>query len=371
MSAAAAVNPTSARPRVRVLVVDDSAVAREVLATVLRRDGLDVEVTSSAESAVNRIQCNRPDVLVLDLHMPGMSGLELLERIMRESPMPVIICSAIAQPGAAAAIRALELGAVDVIPKPKLGVRAMLDSSDVPVSEVVRVAASAKTRHLSARAHEATLLAPTEKSPFRSIPWNGNAIVIGASTGGTEALRTVLTQLPHDAPPVAVVQHMPGAFTPAFAQRLNALCAIEVREARDGDVLTRGQALVAPGGRHMEIVSSGGLLRARVMHGPTVSGHCPSVDVLFRSASRALGSRAVGVLLTGMGADGAEGLLEMRHDGAHTIAQDEATSIVWGMPGEAVALGAATEVVALDGIAPAMLAAAGRRSDPRFAVIQH
>ncbi|HMC54607.1 MAG TPA: chemotaxis response regulator protein-glutamate methylesterase [Gemmatimonadaceae bacterium] len=357
----AAPKPTS-EERVRVLVVDDSAVAREVLATLLRRDGLDVDVTTSAETALQRIQRSRPDVVVLDLHMPGMGGLELLERIMRDNPLPVVICSAIAQPGARAAIRALELGAIDVIPKPKLGVRAMLDSSDVPVSHVVRGAATAKTRRLGVRAQEPTLLAPTDKPAIRSIPWNGNAIAIGASTGGTEALRLILTQLPPDCPPVAVVQHMPGAFTPAFAQRLDSLCAVEVREARDGDLLSRGLALIAPGGRQMEIVSSGGLLRVRVTPGPTVSGHCPSVDVLFRSASRALGSRAVGVLLTGMGADGAEGLLELRHDGAHTIAQDETTSVVWGMPGEAVALGAATEVIALECIAPAMLAAAGRRA---------
>lgn len=362
-----AVLSASATPRVRVLVVDDSAVAREVLATLLRRDGLDVEVTASAESALQRITSRRHDVVVLDLHMPGMGGLELLERVMRTMPLPVVVCSAIAQPGAKAAIRALELGAVDVIPKPTLGVRAMLDSSDVPISEVVRGAAAAKAQLLGLRGDHTAPLVPQTK-PAAVIPagaWTANAIVIGASTGGTEALRVVLSQLPADAPPVAVVQHMPGAFTPAFAQRLDTLCAVDVREAKDGDVLRRGQVLIAPGGRHMELVATGGVIRVRVSHGLTVSGHCPSVDVLFRSASRALGNRAVGVLLTGMGADGAEGLLRLRQDGAHTVAQDEATCVVFGMPGEAVAIGAATEVLALETIAPAMLAAASRRIEVR------
>lgn len=351
----------------RVLVVDDSAVAREVISTVLRRDGFDVDVASSGSSALQRIALRRPDVVVLDLEMPEMNGFEFLERVMRTSPLPVVVCSSIAQPGAAAAIRALELGAVEVIPKPTGGVRAILESEDARIGQVVLAAASARTQQLGVRGDQPTLLLSATKAPPATAVWTGCAIVIGASTGGTEALRVVLSRLPPDAPPVAIVQHMPGAFTSAFAQRLNSLCAVEVREARDGDVLSRGVVLVAPGGRHLELCSDTRGIRARVFDGLPMSGHRPSVDVLFRSAARALGRRAVGVLLTGMGKDGAEGLLRLREAGAHTIAQDEATSVVFGMPREGIAMGGASDVFPLHDIAPAMLAAAslrGGRSTP-------
>jgi two-component system chemotaxis response regulator CheB len=344
---------------IRVLVVDDSAVAREVLSTVLRRDGFDVEVASGAHTAMQRIAGRRPDVVVLDLEMPHVGGLEFLDRLMRSNPLPVIVCSGIAQPGARAAIRALELGAVEVIPKPSVGVRALLEDSERPLSAIVRAAASANTNRLAGRSQPT--LVPTPAKPHvrpSGATWTGGVIVIGASTGGTEALRTLLTELPDDAPPIAIVQHMPGAFTPAFAQRLNSLCAIEVREAQDGDVLTPGLALIAPGGHHMELATAMGATHVRVFDGLPVSGHCPSVDVLFRSAARVLGRRGVGVLLTGMGADGARGLLQMRDEGGHTIAQNEATCVVFGMPGEAVALGAARAVLPIDNVASAMSQAA-------------
>jgi two-component system chemotaxis response regulator CheB len=346
----------------RVLVVDDSAVAREVISTVLRRDGFDVDTASSGASALQRIQHRRPDVVVLDLEMPQMSGLEFLERVMRAAPIPVVVCSSIAQPGAAAAIRALELGAVDVIPKPTGGLRAVLESDAFPVSQVVNAAAFARPKHLGVQSDDPTLrLAAEKRISVASTMLPGCAIVMGASTGGTEALRIILSQLPADAPPVVIVQHMPGAFTSAFAQRLNSLCAMEVREARDGDVLSRGVALVAPGGRHLELCPDPRGIRARVFDGLPMSGHRPSVDVLFRSAVHTLGRRGVGVLLTGMGKDGADGLLRLREGGAHTIAQDEATSVVFGMPREGIALGGASEVLALENIAQAMLAAAGLR----------
>jgi two-component system, chemotaxis family, protein-glutamate methylesterase/glutaminase len=346
----------------RVLVVDDSAVAREVLSAVLRRDGFEVDTASSGQAGLQRVLSRWPDVIVLDLEMPGMTGLEFLEHVMVSAPVPVVVCSGIAQPGAAAAIRALELGAVEVVPKPAGGIRAILDSDDAGVGQAVRAAASARTRHLGLRSDHPTLLVPSDAPAVSARSWGGAAIVIGASTGGTEALRVILSQLPADAPPVAIVQHMPGAFTGAFAQRLDSLCAVNVREARDGDVLKRGVALIAPGGRHMELYSSGGTVRVRVFDGLVMSGHRPSVDVLFRSAARTLGHRAVGALLTGMGADGAEGLLSMREEGAHTIAQNEATSVVYGMPGEAVAIGAAAQVSALQDIADAILAAANFRA---------
>ena len=347
-------NPRTAR---RVLVVDDSAVAREVLSLVLRRDGFDVEIAPSGAVALQRIANRPPDVVVLDLEMPGMDGLQLLERIMGTAPLPVVVCSGVAQPGAAAAIRALELGAVEVIPKPAGGIRAILESGDNRVSRLVHAAASARTRRpRQAPPQEA---APVRKSPVVNAGRNGCIVVIGASTGGTEALRAILTRLPADAPPIAIVQHMPAAYTAAFAERLNALSQVEVREARDGDPLLPGVALLAPGGRHMEIVRAPGPPRVHVFSGLPVSSHQPSVDVLFRSAA-SLGARGVAALLTGMGADGADGMLRMRNAGAHTIAQDEATSVVFGMPGEAIVRGGAAEVAALDDIAPAILSAAAR-----------
>jgi two-component system, chemotaxis family, protein-glutamate methylesterase/glutaminase len=339
----------------RVLVVDDSAVAREVLSTVLRRDGFAVDCAPNGSVALQRIATRRPDVVVLDLEMPGMNGLELLERIMSTDPLPVVVCSGIAQPGAIAAIRALELGAVEVIPKPSGGIRAILDSEDERVSRVVHGAAAARTQRLRIRpvaAHP-----PIQKRSRPQVTRSDALVVIGASTGGTEALRTILTQLPADAPPTVVVQHMPGAFTGAFAQRLNSLCAVDVREARDGDLVAPGLVLIAPGGRHVELVPCGAGARVRVFDGLLVSGHRPSVDVLFRSARRTR-MRIVAALLTGMGADGAEGMQQLRRHGAHTIAQNEATCVVFGMPAEAIALGAATDVLPLDDIAPAILAAA-------------
>lgn len=341
---------------IRVLVVDDSAVAREVLTTVLRRDGFEVSTAPTAEVAMQRITQLRPDVLLLDLQLPGRSGLDFLEELMRTSPMPVVVCSGIAQSGTSAAIRALELGAVEVLPKPALGIRALLGSNEFSLDAVVRAAASANTHFASARAgvpHGDD--GPTKPFPVDVTPWFGKMIVIGASTGGTEAVRSILTGLPPDAPPVVIVQHMPGAFTGAFAQRLNACSRVEVREAKDGDCLSSGLALIAPGGRQLELVRSGTNVKVRVYDGPAVSGHRPSVNVLFHSAARVLGERAVGVLLTGMGADGAEGMLELREQGAHTIAQDEATCVVYGMPKEAVALGAVHEVRPLDQIAGAVI----------------
>ncbi|HEX7939527.1 MAG TPA: chemotaxis-specific protein-glutamate methyltransferase CheB, partial [Gemmatimonadaceae bacterium] len=302
-------------PAVKVLIVDDSAVAREVLSTVLKREGFDVATASSAAVAEQRIAKSAPDVMLLDLQMPGKTGLEFLEETMHVRPVPVIVCSGIAQPGAAAAIRALELGAVDVLAKPDLGIKALLGGSG-RLAKVVRAAAGAKAARAVPRASPIPQLDRVHRPLVVGVtPWSGRVVLIGASTGGTEAIRVVLSGLPANAPPVVIVQHMPAEYTGAFARRLNAFTSMEVREAKDGDALQTGLALVAPGGRHLDLTNAGGQVRVRIADGPTVSGHRPSVDTLFRSAASVLGERAVGVLLTGMGADGADGLLRLRNQG--------------------------------------------------------
>jgi two-component system chemotaxis response regulator CheB len=342
----------------RVLIVDDSAVAREVLSTVLKREGFDVATASSAAMAEQKIARTKPDVMLLDLQMPGKTGLEFLEETMKTQPVPVIVCSGIAQPGAAAAIRALELGAVDVLAKPDLGIRALLGGGG-RLATVVRAAASARTSRAQPRISPIPQLDRVHRPVVTSVtPFFGRVVLIGASTGGTEAIRAILSDLPANCPPVVIVQHMPAEYTAAFARRLNAYTSIEVREAKDGDTLQTGLALVAPGGKQLELVSVGGQVKVRIADGPTVSGHRPSVDVLFRSAAGVLRDRAVGVLLTGMGADGADGLLNMRTHGAHTIAQDESSCVVFGMPKEAIERGAAEQVLGLDQIAAGIVQAA-------------
>ena len=341
---------------VRALVVDDSAVAREVISAALNMSpGFEVVTAPNAEIAADRIRQHRPNVMVLDLELPGMSGLVFLEQMMKRDPLPVVVCSGIARPGAAVAMRALELGAVEVIPKPDAGVRDLLASGGRALSDVVRAAAQAHVkRHKRISSPERLRAAlPARESGIR--PWSGPVLVIGASTGGTEALREILTNLPADAPPVVVVQHMPGAFTGAFARRLDSLCAIRVFEATDGEPLRPGVALIAPGGRHVEIMRRSPGYAVRVFDGAPVAGHAPSVDVLFRSAAGILGARASAALLTGMGSDGAEGMVALRTRGARTIAQDEATSVVFGMPKEAIERGGASEVLPLDRIAAALM----------------
>jgi two-component system chemotaxis response regulator CheB len=350
----------------RVLVVDDSAVAREVLSTVLRNEGFEVTTAANAAVAAQRIAQQRPNVLMLDLQMPGMSGLEFLEQLMATDPIPVVVCSDIAQPGAASALRALELGAIDVLPKPTVGVRALLDGGSERLADIIRVASSARMRRARhrppapmppARAGKASPEAPS-RTVRPAKPWLGRVILIGASTGGTEAIREVLSGLSASAPPVVIVQHMPREYTGTFARRLNEVTPLSVREAVDGDVLAPGLVLVAPGGRQIEVVGSLGAATLRISEGPLVSGHRPSVDALFRSAATVLGDRVSAALLTGMGADGADGLLRLQRAGAETIAQNEATCIVFGMPKEAILLGAADRVLPLDEIAAGLEAAA-------------
>ena len=332
-----------------VLVIDDSAVVRQVMTTLL---GSTMRVTTAADPliAMTKMETRRPDVIVLDLEMPRMDGLTFLRRLMDESPLPVVVCSSFTESSSELTMRALQLGAVDVVLKPRVRVGEELSDSAIALLDTVRAAAQARvSRTRSCAVDRQPRLALTPPSPLQ-------LIAIGASTGGTEVLRLLLDAMPADAPPIAIVQHMPERFTAAFARRLNETSPMFVREAVAGDVLRPGMALVAPGDRHMSLVRSGrGSLTVALHDGPLVNRHRPSVDVLFSSAARTLGGAAAGVLLTGMGRDGAHGLLEMRTAGALTMAQDEASSIVFGMPKAAIEIGAAAKVLPVDLIAPALL----------------
>ena len=346
---------------VQVLVVDDSAMVRQVMQAILGTDGrINVRAAADPLIAWSKMQKEPPDVVITDLEMPRMDGLTFIRKIMAEMPTPVVVCSGLAARGTELALRALEEGAVGVITKPKVGVREFLHESAVTLLDAVWSAAQAQVRPqprasvvVAPRLTADAVLPRKRKSRCAGAP-NG-VIAVGASTGGTEALRVFLAALPTDCPPVVVVQHMPEGFTRAFAERLNNECGIEVKEARDGDRLQTGQGLIAPGNRHMLINRSGQELVVQIIDGPLVSRHRPSVDVLFRSVATSLGPSAVGVIMTGMGDDGAQGLCEMKEAGAATIAQDEASCIVFGMPREAISRGAVDVVVPLEQIASAAL----------------
>ncbi|HEY7219341.1 MAG TPA: chemotaxis response regulator protein-glutamate methylesterase [Candidatus Binatia bacterium] len=351
------------RQSLHVLVVDDSAVVREVMTAVLSQEsGITVAVAADPFIAMAKIRQQRPDAIILDIEMPRMDGLTFLKKIVREDPIPVVICSALTGPGTAVGIQALEEGAVEVVTKPRLAVRQFLHESAVILIDAVRAAAGsrAKPRQMierpSTRRPNADAVL-TSHAQFAGGKNTETLIAIGASTGGTEALRVVLEAMPLDAPGMVVVQHMPEGFTKAFAQRLNQTCAIEVREAVNGDPLTAGLALVAPGNRHSLLVRDGTRYTVEVSDGPLVSRHRPSVDVLFRSVAQAAGANAIGIILTGMGSDGAEGLLEMKRAGALTVAQDESSCVVFGMPKEAIERGAVDKVVSLSRIPHEILSA--------------
>ncbi|GEJ58402.1 protein-glutamate methylesterase/protein-glutamine glutaminase [Anaeromyxobacter diazotrophicus] len=350
--------PASPAPP-RVLVVDDSAVVRQVLTAILSSAGMQVEVAGDPLIAMERMARQRPDAVVLDIEMPRMDGLTFLRRLMSaDEPVPALICSSLAGPGTEVALQALDEGAVGIVEKPRLGVKGFLQDSARQLIEAVRGALHARVRTRAARPeprHDAGAVLPPPAKAVRLATTTSKVVAVGASTGGTEALRELLMALPPDAPGIAIVQHMPEAFTGPFARRLHGLCRIEVKEAQQGDRLCSGRALVAPGNHHLAVRRSGAHYFAEVLEGPPVSRHRPSVDVLFRSTAQAAGANAVGVILTGMGDDGAQGLLELRQAGAHTIAQDEATSVVFGMPRMAIEAGAASEVLPLPAIAAAML----------------
>lgn len=343
------------------MVVDDSAVMRQVTAAVLSRDP-EIKVVPAADPfiAQRKMAQERPDVILLDLEMPRMDGLTFLRQIMRDDPLPVVICSGYAERGTRRALEALEAGALDIVQKPQIGVREFLEESAVTLIEAIRGAAEAGARHRVAPLPQpagkltADAVLPRRKARPSSGAHSDRLVAMGASTGGTEALAQILSAVPEDFPALAIAQHMPAGFTSGFARRLDSLSRIEVKEAEDGDALYSGRALIAPGGRHLLIERGPSGYRARVMDGPLVSRHRPSVDVLFRSVAHAAGRDATGVLLTGMGDDGAAGLGELRDAGAMTIAQNEASSVVFGMPGAAIARGAARRVLPLDAIVAAV-----------------
>lgn len=363
------VNAISASRKIRVLIVDDSAAVRQALSDIISSDP-DLVVMATASDpyiAAERIRHEVPDVIFLDIEMPRMDGLTFLRKIMAQRPIPVVICSTLTEAGSATLMEALEAGAVDVVTKPRVDTAHYLHEARMRICDVARAAAQARivaSRRAAPMKIEAKLNADIIIPPVHSRISGGvlteRIVCIGASTGGTEALRALLTELPADSPAIVIVQHMPEKFTAAFASRLDGLCAVSVKEAEDGDFASRGKVLIAPGNHHMLIERKGRGYRAVIKDGPHVSRHRPSVDVLFRSAAQCAGVNALGILLTGMGDDGANGLVEMRNAGAYTIAQDEETSVVFGMPKEAIARGGAEKVLPIGEIAREILGGAAR-----------
>lgn len=340
--------------KTRVLIVDDSALIRRLLTDIVSRQPDMVVVGAAADPLAARemIRATNPDVLTLDIEMPKMDGLEFLEKLMRLKPMPVVMVSSLTRERSEATLRALELGAIDFIAKPTLDIAEGIEGYAEEIVTKIRVAAGVPRRRMPSTAQASPLVLPRIADARLS---REAIIVIGASTGGTEAIRHILRRLPPDAPAVLIAQHMPPGFTQAFAARLNTLCTIEVKEADAGERLRPGYAYVAPGSKHLRLGRSGSGYVALIDDDPPVNRHKPSVDVLFRSAAKSAGRNAIGVILTGMGKDGAEAMLELKAAGAHTIAQDEASCVVFGMPREAIALGAAIEVLPLPDIAPRLL----------------
>jgi two-component system chemotaxis response regulator CheB len=355
-----------ATKKISVLLVDDSAVVRQVLLAILN-DTPDIHVMGAASDpifAMDKLAKEWPDVIVLDVEMPRMDGITFLKKIMSERPTPVVICSSLTQKGAETSLQAMSAGAVEVITKPTTGLKNFLLESAAELVAAIRAAANANVRNLGKR-HAAPVLTPaTRLSADAVLPAaQGQAmaqtteriVAIGTSTGGTQALEAVLTALPRVCPGMVIVQHMPEKFTASFAERLNGLSQIEVREAKNNDRILPGLALIAPGGKHMMVTRSGAFYHVQVIDGPLVNRHRPSVDVLFRSVARFAGKNATGIIMTGMGDDGARGLKEMLDAGASTVAQDEASCVVFGMPKEAIKLNAAQRILPLNDIHQAIL----------------
>jgi two-component system, chemotaxis family, protein-glutamate methylesterase/glutaminase len=340
---------------IKVLVIDDSALIRGVMKEIINREN-DMECVGAAPDplvAREMIKSLNPDVLTLDVEMPKMDGLDFLGRLMRLRPMPVLMVSTLTEKSSDITFRALELGAVDFVSKPKLDIARGMEESAIEITDKIRAAAQARVRKtfiapLIQEKFSADAILPSAAGRFSSTE---KLIVIGASTGGTEAIKEVLTKLPADAPGVLVAQHMPEHFTKSFADRLNSLCKISVKEAEHNERILPGYAYIAPGHSHLLLKRSGARYIVELNQGPLVNRHRPSVDVLFRSAANVAGANALGIILTGMGKDGVQGLLEMKQSGSHTIAQDEASCVVFGMPKEAIAAGGVREVLPLQNIA--------------------
>ena len=341
--------------RIKVMIVDDSAVVRQTVRQALERDA-GIEVIAAASDplfAISHMQRQWPDVIVLDIEMPRMDGITFLKKIMAERPTPVVICSTLTDRGTETSLAALAAGAVAIITKPKIGLKQFLSDASEDLTSAVKAAAKANVRKLQVT-HKHTadvILPPAEPSRQAMIQTTERVVALGTSTGGTQALELVLTALPRVSPGIVIVQHMPEQFTAAFASRLNGLCQIEVKEAQNNDRVIQGRALIAPGGKHMLLRRNGAQYFVEVVDGPLVNRHRPSVDVLFRSVAKCAGANALGVIMTGMGDDGAVGLLEMRKAGAQTLAQDEKSCVVYGMPKEAFKRGAVGRFVPLEGIA--------------------
>lgn len=345
---------------VKVFVVDDSAVVRQALAHMLAGNA-EVDLIGSAPNpllAMDMIRKNPPDVLLLDIEMPGMDGLTFLRQIMAGTPIPTVICSTLSTEGSKVALEALAAGAVAVLAKPKLGLKQFLDESRRELIQTLKTAAKSRPRARAAAAESPANRAQASRGPAHTVVHAfamNKPVVMGSSTGGTQALEVVLMNLPADAPGIAITQHMPEKFTAMYASRLNGICAMNVREAKDGDRLERGLALIAPGGLHMQLRKTAGQYFVRVLDGPPVNRHKPSVDVLFKSAAECGGRDVLGIIMTGMGDDGARGMKLLHDGGARTIAQNEETCVVFGMPKEAIKLQAVDDILPLESIARAIL----------------
>jgi two-component system chemotaxis response regulator CheB len=351
--------------KIKVFIVDDSAVVRQVVTELLSKDpGIEVVgIAADPIYASEKMRSHWPDVIILDVEMPRMDGITFLRKIMMERPTPVVICSTLTEAGAATTLEALSAGAVEIVTKPKVALKQFLTESASQLIAAVKAAAQTNLRNVhtaaprkQVQAGPAVRLEPLPAAGQRAMHETTERIVaIGTSTGGTQALEAVLRQLPQVSPGIAIVQHMPEKFTAAFAERLDGTCAITVREAQHGERLLPGHALIAPGGKHLSLRRSGAYYYAEVRDGPLINRHRPSVDVLFRSVAHCAGRNALGIIMTGMGDDGARGLKEMRDAGARTLAQDEASCVVFGMPKEAVRMGAAERMISLHDVPRAIV----------------
>lgn len=347
--------------KIKVLIVDDSAIVRQTMAEILSSDPA-IEVMGTASdpfAAARKIMEEIPDVITLDVEMPLMDGITFLQKIMSQHPIPVVICSTLTENSSATALKALEYGAVEIITKPKLGTKQFLEESKIHICDIVKAASLVNVKKIKTiqdvqPKYSADVVISKPKN-YSMVQTTEKIIVVGASTGGTEALRIFLEAMPLDSPGIVIVQHMPEYFTTAFAKRLDSICRISVKEAEANDTVIRGRALIAPGNHHLLLQRSGARYYVEVKGGPLVSRHRPSVDVLFRSTARYAGKNAIGVIMTGMGDDGAKGMLEMKEAGGKTIAQDEKTCVVFGMPNEAIKLGSVDKILPLENIASSIL----------------
>lgn len=342
---------------INVLIIDDSAVVRQVLTNLLEgTPGIKIMgAVPDPIFAMKRMETEWPDVIILDIEMPRMDGLTFLKKLMTEHPTPVIICSTLTEKGAEVTMQAMSAGAVDIMTKPKLNLRGFLQESKSTIIDIIKGAASSRVRPIKSSQSTTRIKATSDSGSGMPtikpmVQTTDRVIVIGTSTGGTQALEYLFTQLPRTAPPIVVVQHMPEHFTAAFAKRLDGICQVTIKEATHNDRVLPGTVLIAPGGKHMLLQRSGAQYHVDIKDGPLVSRHRPSVDVLFRSSAQSAGANAVGIILTGMGDDGAHGMKEMHDAGALTIAQDEASCVVYGMPKEAVKLGAVDGILPLSSI---------------------